>query len=75
MKKSGSVAMKEKSKIPMPKKSWPAKNQSGAAMIEYALLVALILTVCITSVMTIGGVAQERLTEVGAAFGDQIQPN
>ncbi len=66
--KVGSIAMKEKSKIPTPKKSWSDKNQSGAAMVEYALLVALILTGCITAVQTIGDNADVGFTKAANAL-------
>ena len=55
----------------------PTQNQKGAAMIEYALLVALILTVCITSVSMIGDNADTKYREVAAAFGSgaDLGPN
>jgi len=53
----------------------PTQNQKGAAMIEYALLVVLIMTVCITSVTFVGESAEERYgfvnNRIAAAFGDQ----
>ena len=52
----------------------PTQNQKGAAMVEYALLVALILTVCITSVTVIGQDTRDLYTDVSAAFGD-TNPN
>ena len=52
----------------------PTQNQKGAAMIEYALLVVLIMTVCITSVTVIGGrsaMAYTRTNQaMAAAFGE-----
>lgn len=60
----GSIAMKEKSKIPTPKKSWSMKNQSGAAMVEYALLVVLIATGCILTVGRVGNAVNNMYSNV-----------
>ena len=55
----------------------PTQNQKGAAMIEYALLVVLIMTVCITSVSMIGNESDFKYNEVAAAFGGitNLAPN
>jgi len=55
----------------------PTQNQKGAAMIEYALLVVLIMTVCITSVTVIGQDTRDLYVDVSAAFGSgtDLAPN
>ena len=41
------------------------KNERGASLVEYALLVALIAVVCIAAVTTLGKNASEKFSEVG----------
>ena len=46
------------------------KDDEGATMPEYALMIALIAVVCITAVTAIGTKANGKFEEVSAAFGD-----
>jgi pilus assembly protein Flp/PilA len=45
------------------------KDEEGATMVEYALMVALIAVVCIGVVTTLGTRIQGKFTETGAALG------
>jgi pilus assembly protein Flp/PilA len=45
------------------------KNERGASLVEYALLVALIAVVCIAAVTTLGKNASNKFSEVGASLG------
>jgi pilus assembly protein Flp/PilA len=42
-----------------------AKTERGAALVEYALLLALIAVVCIVALTTLGGQAASKFTDVG----------
>jgi pilus assembly protein Flp/PilA len=46
------------------------KNERGASLVEYALLVALIAVVCILTITTIGNNANARLGEAAAALAN-----
>ncbi len=41
------------------------KNERGAALVEYALLLALIAVVCIVALTTLGGKASSKFTDIG----------
>ncbi len=41
------------------------KTERGAALVEYALLLALIAVVCIVALTTLGNQASEKFTDVG----------
>jgi pilus assembly protein Flp/PilA len=45
------------------------KNERGASLVEYALLVALIAVVCIAAVTTLGKNASNKFSSVGASIG------
>jgi len=45
------------------------KNEKGATMVEYALMVALIAVVCITAVTAVGGNASTRFGAIATAIG------
>ena len=45
-----------------------AKTERGAALVEYALLLALIAVVCIVALTTLGEDASEKFTDVGASI-------
>ena len=45
------------------------KDERGASLVEYALLVALIAVVCIIAVTTLGSNAADKFTEVGNSIG------
>jgi pilus assembly protein Flp/PilA len=45
------------------------KDEEGATMVEYALMVALIAVVCIAAVQTLGTTANTTFTGVGTAMG------
>ncbi len=42
-----------------------AKSERGAALVEYALLLALIAVVCIVALTTLGGKASSKFTSIG----------
>ncbi len=42
------------------------KNERGAALVEYALLLALIAVVCIVAVGAIGSQANDKFSEIGS---------
>jgi len=44
------------------------KNQKGASLVEYALLVALIAVVCIAAVTTIGNNANVKFSSIGQSL-------
>ena len=41
------------------------KTERGAALVEYALLLALIAVVCIVALQFLGGTAAEKFSKVG----------
>ena len=41
------------------------KTERGAALVEYALLLALIAVVCIVALTTLGGKASSKFTSIG----------
>jgi pilus assembly protein Flp/PilA len=41
------------------------KNERGAALVEYALLLALIAVVCILALTTLGDKANSKFTSIG----------
>ena len=44
-----------------------ARDEEGASLVEYALLVALIAVVCIAAIALIGNSASSKLSETGAS--------
>ena len=44
------------------------KSERGAALVEYALLLALIAVVCIVAVGAIGSNANEKFSEIGSSL-------
>ena len=42
------------------------KNERGAALVEYALLLALIAVVCIVALTTLGGKANSKFESIGS---------
>jgi pilus assembly protein Flp/PilA len=44
------------------------ENESGASLVEYALLVALIAVVCIVAVSLLGSNASNKFSQVGSAL-------
>lgn len=45
------------------------RDDTGASLVEYALLVALIAVVCIAAVTFIGNNASDKLSHVGSSIG------
>ena len=45
-----------------------AKTERGAALVEYALLLALIAVVCIVALTQLGQDASEKFTDVGSSI-------
>ena len=46
------------------------KNERGASLVEYALLLALIAVVCIVAITFIGNKAEESFSETGSALNN-----
>lgn len=44
------------------------KTQRGASLVEYALLLALIVIVCIAAVTSLGGTTSEPFSDVQSGF-------
>ena len=44
------------------------RSERGAALVEYALLLALIAVVCIVALTTLGGQASDKFEDVGASI-------
>ncbi len=44
------------------------RNEGGASLVEYALLIALIAVVCIVAVSLLGGSASNKFSQVGSAL-------
>jgi pilus assembly protein Flp/PilA len=44
------------------------RDEAGASLVEYSLLVALIAVVCIVAVSLIGGKASNKFSQVGSAL-------
>jgi pilus assembly protein Flp/PilA len=42
------------------------RSERGAALVEYALLVALIAVVCIAAIQLLGGSAKDKFNQVGS---------
>ena len=47
-----------------------ARDERGASLVEYALLVALIAIVCLVAVAFLGSSASSRFSSVGSAVGN-----
>jgi len=45
------------------------KNEEGPTAVEYAVMLALIIVVCITAITTLGSNANKTFTSVGTAIG------
>ena len=45
------------------------KDERGASLVEYALLVALIAVVCIIAITFVGGRASQKFSNVGSSLG------
>ena len=45
-----------------------ARTERGAALVEYALLLALIAVVCIVALTQLGGDASSKFTDIGASI-------
>jgi pilus assembly protein Flp/PilA len=46
-----------------------ARDERGASLVEYALLVALIAVVCIVAVTLLGANASSKFSSVGSSLG------
>ena len=46
------------------------KSEKGAALVEYALLLALIAVVCIVALQFLGGEAADKFSTVGNSIAD-----
>jgi pilus assembly protein Flp/PilA len=47
-----------------------AKTERGAALVEYALLLALIAVVCIAALTALGGDASDKFSDVGNSISN-----
>ena len=47
-----------------------AKDERGASLVEYALLVALIAVVCILAITFLGNSASSKFSSVGTSIND-----
>jgi pilus assembly protein Flp/PilA len=45
------------------------KREDGPTAVEYAVMLALIIVVCITAISTLGSNANKTFTNVGSAIG------
>ncbi|MDQ3896098.1 MAG: Flp family type IVb pilin [Actinomycetota bacterium] len=45
-----------------------ARTERGAALVEYALLLALIAVVCIVALTQLGGDASKKFNDIGASI-------
>jgi pilus assembly protein Flp/PilA len=45
------------------------KREDGPTAVEYAVMLALIIVVCITAITTLGSNANKTFTSVGSAIG------
>ena len=50
------------------------KDEEGATMPEYALMVALIAVVCITAVSLLGTSAETKFNEAATSLGGEVAP-
>ena len=50
--------------------AWNTRDDRGASLVEYALLVALIAVVCIAAITLLGGNASDRFTDVSDSIGN-----
>jgi pilus assembly protein Flp/PilA len=46
----------------------PTRNEEGASLVEYALLVGLIAVVCIGAVTFVGGSAASKFSSIGSSI-------
>ena len=46
------------------------KNEDGPTAVEYAVMLALIIVVCITAITTLGTAANKTFQQVGAQVGN-----
>jgi pilus assembly protein Flp/PilA len=46
------------------------RDEEGASLVEYALLVALIAVVCIAAITLLGNNASTKFSEVGGSIGN-----
>ena len=53
---------------PWARARW-GNDETGASLVEYALLVALIAVVCIVAIQFLGRNASDKLSNVGSAVG------
>jgi len=49
--------------------AWNTRDDRGASLVEYALLVALIAVICIAAVTLLGGNASAKLDETAVTIG------
>ncbi|HUP85603.1 MAG TPA: Flp family type IVb pilin [Acidimicrobiales bacterium] len=54
---------------PYVRARWGGNDETGASLVEYALLVALIAVVCILAVTFIGNSSKNKLSELGSNIG------
>jgi pilus assembly protein Flp/PilA len=60
------VAYHQQYVAPYVRARWGGGDESGASLVEYALLVALIAVVCILAISFLGDSASSKLSRVGS---------
>ncbi len=55
--------------VPYIRARW-GRDERGASLVEYALLVALIAVVCIVAIQFLGTNASQKLSKVGSNIGN-----
>ena len=53
---------------PYVRARWGGNDETGASLVEYALLVALIAVVCILAITFLGGKASEKFSKIGSSL-------
>ena len=55
--------------VPYARARFGGRDERGASLVEYALLVALIAVVCIVAIQFLGSNASSKLSKVGSSVG------
>lgn len=58
--------------MPYVRARWGNRDDAGASLVEYALLVALIAVVCILAVTFIGSSSRNKLNSVGSSINSTV---
>lgn len=55
--------------VPYVRARWSGDDETGASLVEYALLVALIAVVCILAITFLGRSTSDKLSNLGSNIG------